>query len=99
MWFDFVFIVVTVFVEIQDSSWQSSLGNFLLFLKRVAAASAIQKHLTSRKWISRILSLTGQFDESGKLGHQREFQIISTIIYRLKVFTAYWLKRWFLNNF
>nr|XP_022329995.1 probable E3 ubiquitin-protein ligase HERC1 isoform X2 [Crassostrea virginica] len=53
--------------DIQDSGWQSSLGNFLLFLKRVAAASAIQKHLTSRKWISRILSLTGQFDESGSI--------------------------------
>lgn len=52
--------------EIQDNGWQSSLGNFLLFLKRVAAASAIQKHLTSRKWISRILAMTGQFDESGK---------------------------------
>lgn len=51
--------------EIQDNGWQSSLGNFLLFLKRVAAASAIQKHLTSRKWISRILAMTGQFDESG----------------------------------
>lgn len=53
--------------EIQDNGWQSSLGNFLLFLKRVAAASAIQKHLTSRKWISRILAMTGQFDESGSI--------------------------------
>ncbi|XP_048738015.2 probable E3 ubiquitin-protein ligase HERC1 isoform X3 [Ostrea edulis] len=53
--------------EIQDDGWQSSLGNFLLFLKRVAVAPAIQRHLTSRKWVSRILTMTGQFDESGSI--------------------------------